>query len=296
VTSVLLPALAFWTAVVPMHGKLVVSGPLHRGGQCGYVTVDPASLRSSAVTRACASDRVHVVFDRRSQWAKAFVGRTLAFRYEDSSTGRPVSAASGDALWLYDVDTDRGPIIQRWSRRTGRLEQELRFPVRLFRPVLAANADGAWLMAAVNGGEPGPTQSLYRVTTRVTVVQRGPARAAMWMTTHGRTLWLETVTGTQSFRLWRYDGTHGRVLWTRHSPSLMNTVFGGGSAYGGGALWGIAAPYCAKTLRVLRIDGRTGAIQTVARTPLLDCDQYGAGAFYRGSFWFVDGNRLFRAP
>jgi hypothetical protein len=286
---VFLPAAAFWTAVAPVHGKLVVSGPLDRGPRCGYLTVDPVSLHSSFARRRCGANGFRVVFDRHSQWAKVFVGRRLAFRYEDGSTSRPLSATSGDSLWLYDVLTDRGPLLQRWSLRSGRLAQELRFPVQLFRPVLAANGAGAWLMAAPNGGVSGQaTAALYHVTTRVTVVQRGP-RAAMWMTGHGRTLWLETVTGLDRFALWRYDGTHGRVLRRFRRPLTYTTT------YGGGALWGVSTG-CGERLDALRLDGLTGASRVVARVPLLDCNQVGPGAWFRGAFWLVDGPKLYRVP
>lgn len=287
---VFLPAAVFWTAVAPVHGKIVVSGPLQVGPRCGYLTVDPVSRHSSFAKGTCVADRVHVVYDRHSQWTKAYVGARLAFRYRDSSTGRPVSARFGDTLWLYDVDTGRGPTLQRWSLRTGRRVRQLRFPVRLWRPVMVANATGAWLMPATNGGESDSpsTATLFHVTNRVTVVQRG-ARAALWMTGHGRTLWLETVTGYHTFKLWRYDGTRGRVLRTRKQSTLY------GTSYGGGALWGVAARYCGTHVRALRIDAQTGATRTVANLPLLDCNQVGPGAYYRGSFWFVDGNKLFQA-
>jgi hypothetical protein len=246
---------------------------------------------------ACSIYRFRTFWNGRQPWTDVLVGLRLAFRYQDASDTRPVSATSGDALWLYDVATKRGAIIQRWSLRTGKLLQEIQFPVRLFRPVLVANAAGAWLMAAVNGGVSGQTTAvLYRVTNHVSVVQRGPARAALWMATHGRTLWLETAIGTDTFELWRYDGRRGRRLWTHHVPSLMSSMFGGGATYGAGSLWGIAAPYCAKTVRVLRVDGVTGAMHTVARAPLLDCNQLGAGTYFRGSFWFVNGNELERVP
>lgn len=290
-----LPALVLWGAVTPLHGRLVVSGPLDRGPRCGYLTVTPGSRHSAFAKRACSTGPVRVPSNVRGPWTPVYVGRRLAFRYEDSSTSRPVSATNGDTLWLYDVLTRHGAVIQRWSLKTGKLEQELRFPVTLCRPVVAANASGAWLMAAVNGGVDGEaTAPLYHVTTRVAPVPGSAARAAMWMTTHGRTLWLETIDGKHTFKLRRYDGTRGRVLWTRTSSLLVNTVFGAGVSYGSGALWAIAAPYCAKTLRVVRIDGGTGATRTVARTPLLDCNQYGGGTYYRGSYWFINGNQLFR--
>jgi hypothetical protein len=285
---VFLPAAVFWGTVVPSHGKLVVSGPLDRGSRCGYLTVDTASRHSSFAKGACASGHLRVVV-KNSPWWPVYVGRRLAFRYRDSSTGRPVSAVHGDTLWVYDVDTQRGPILQRWSLRHDTLEQELRFPVQLWRPVIAANDTGAWLMAAPNGGESGSpsTVRLWHASDRVVAVQHG-ARAAMWMVGHGRTLWLETITGLHSFGLWRYDGTRGRLLSAPGPDHLW------GASYGSGALWGASAPYCGERVHALRIDGRTGVATTVANVPLLDCNQAGAGVYYRGWFWFVDGNELMR--
>jgi hypothetical protein len=292
VAWVFLPAAVFWTAVTPVHGKLVVSGPLSVGPRCGYLTVDPVSGRSSLARRACVRDGVRVGKEPpHSPWTPVYVGRRLAFRYQDSSTGRPVSARFGDTLWLYDVDTDRGPLLQRWSLGTGRLVREIHFPVQLWRPIMAANASGAWLMAATNGGEsdsPSTATLFHASASRITAVARGP-RAAMWMTAHGRTLWLETVTGLHTFRLWRYDGVRGRLLSAHAPPYLWSTT------YGDGALWGASARYCGKRVAALRIDARTGVSTTVANLPLLDCDFGGAGTYYRGSFWFIDGNKLFRA-
>lgn len=284
---VFLPAAVFWTAVTPVQGKLVVSGGLEVGSRCGYLTVDTVSRRSSFARRACDRNGVRVVV-RDAPWWPVYVGRRLAFRYQDSSTGRPVSARSGDTLWLYDVDTERGPILQRWSLRTGRLVRELRFPVKLWRPVIAANATGAWLMAATNGSESDSPSlaTLFHASDRITAVARGP-RAAMWMTVHGRALWLETVTGLSTFKLWRYDGVRGRLLSAHAPPALWS------AAYGNGALWGASARYCGKRLRVLRIDARTGVSTTIAQLPLLSCDVAGPGAYFRGAFWFVDGNKLF---
>jgi hypothetical protein len=287
---VFLPAAVFWSSVTPVHGKLVVSGPLDRGPKCGYLTVDPRSRHSSFTKGACLRNRVRVVVDPHSQWWRVYVGRRLAFRYEDGSDTRPLSATGGGSLWLYDVWTKQGPQLLRYSLETGRLQHRLRFPVRLFRPLIAANDAGVWLMAATNGGTSGEAQSLYHVapgSSRVQTVQRG-ARAAFWMTAHGRTLWLETVTGTHVFKLWRYDGTSGRLLSKRAPPYLF------GTSYGDGALWGASARYCGKRVRALRIDALTGATATVANVPLLDCNQAGAGVYFRGSFWFVDGNELMR--
>jgi hypothetical protein len=291
VNWVFLPALAFWVAVTPVHGKLVVSGPVDRGPRCAYLTVDPVSPHSSLRKGSCSIYHFRTFWNGRQPWTDVYVGSRLAFRYQDASDTRPVSATSGDTLWIYDVYTDRGPILQRWSLATGTLQQEVKFPIRLWRPVLTADTDGAWLMAAPNGGEEGTEAvALWHVSSRgVSMVRRGP-RAALWMAAHGRTLWLETVAGTHTFRLWRYDGTRGRLLWTRRQSYLMAPVVGGG------ALWSVSGRYCAQSLNVDRIDSTTGAISTVARLPQRDCNQLGAGAYFRGSFWFVNGNELERVP
>lgn len=288
---VFLPAAVFWVAVTPVHGKLVVSGPLDRGPNCGYLTVDPGARDSSLRKGPCTTYHFTTSWSGRSPWTKVLVGGRLAFRYRDASDTRPESATSGDALWIYDVATDRGPLLQRWSLATGTLQQEVRFPIRLWRPVLDANAVGAWLMAAPNGGEDGTDRvALWHATSRgVALVRRGP-RAALWMVGRGRRLWLETVSGFHTFRLWRYDGTRGRLLWTRRQSYLTSPAVGGGS------LWSVAGRYCAQSVNVDRIDPSTGAIATIATLPQLDCNQLGPGAYADGAFWFIDGPELYRVP
>jgi hypothetical protein len=288
---VFLPAAVFWVSVTPVHGKLVVSGPVDRGPKCAYLTVDPVSPHSSLRKGACTIYGFRTFWNGRQPWTDVYVGSRRAFRYQDASDTRPVSATSGDALWIYDVATERGPILQRWSLATGTLQQELKFPIRLWRPVIAANSAGAWMMAATNGGEDGTDKvALWHVSSRgVSIVRRGP-RAALWMVARGRTLWVATVAGTHTFELWRYDGTRGRLLWTRRQSYLMSPIFGGGS------LWSISGRYCATNVSVDRLDPSTGAIATVARLPQLDCNQLGPSAYLDGAFWFVNGNELERVP
>ncbi len=288
VAWVLLPAGAFWANVTGEHGKVVVWGYPQRGSRCFVLTVDPRSRRSALGRRSCAHTTSLLTPDVRFDTVR--VGGRLAFRYSDSSDAKVTWAYGGGSLWVYDVATSNGPMLFRYSLRTARLQQRVRFP-RLSKPILAANDAGAWLMANPSGGVSGErTASLYVVSPRATrplIVQHG-ARAALWMTGHGDALWLESVTGLHTFRLWRYDGTHGRLLWTRSQSTLY------GTSYGDGALWGVSAAYCGKRVRALRIDALSGATRVVANVPLLDCNQVGAGAYYRGSFWFVDGDELFR--
>lgn len=288
VVWVLLPAGALWGNVTGEHGKVVVWGYPQQGSRCFVLSVDPQSRRSALERRSCARITSLLTPDVRVDTVR--VGGRLAFRYSDSSDAKVTWAYGGGSLWVYDVATSNGPTLFRYSLRTARLQQRVPFP-RLYKPVLAANDAGAWLMADPSGGVSGErTASLYVVSPRAArprIVQRG-ARAALWMTGHGNALWLETVTGVHTFRLWRYDGTRGRLLWTKSRWTLY------GTSYGDGALWGVSASYCGERVRALRIDALSGATRVVANVPLVDCNQVGAGAYYRGSFWFVDGDRLYR--
>jgi hypothetical protein len=288
VAWVVLPAGAFWGNVTGDHGKVVVWGYPQRGDACFVLTVDPRSRHSALARRSCAHTTSLLAPDVRFDTVR--VGGRFAFRYSNSSDAKVTWAYGGGSLWVYDVATAHGPALFRYSLRSAQLQQRVTFP-RLFKPVLAANDTGAWLMANPSGGISGErAASLYYVSphaTRPRVVQHG-ARAALWMTTHANVLWLETVTGVHTFTLWRYDGTHGRVLWTKRRSTLY------GTSYGDGALWGVSAAYCGKRIRAVRIDARTGSTRVVANVPLLDCNQLGAGAYYRGWFWFVDGDELYR--
>jgi hypothetical protein len=288
VAWVLLPGGAFWSNVTGDHGKVVVWGYAQQGNGCLVLTVDPRSRRPTLGRPGCAHTTSLLTPEVGQSTVR--VGGRLAFRYSDSSDAKVAWAYGGGSLWVYDVATFDGPMLFRYSLRTARLQQRVRFP-RLYKPVLAANDAGAWLMANPSGGVSGRrTAALYFVAPRATrprILQRG-TRAALWMTGHGDALWLETVTGVHTFTLWRYDGTHGRVLWTKSGSTLY------GTSYGDGALWGVTAAYCGERVRALRIDARSGATRVVANVPLLDCNQVGAGAYYRGWFWFVDGDKLYR--
>jgi hypothetical protein len=296
VAAITLPAGGLWGNVATAGGKVLVWGWENPGSKCVFLHVDPQSLHSRETRGSCfRTGRLTPDLrpNPRSQWQQVFVGGRLAFAYNEASDTKVEWAYGGGSLWVYDVATTTGPQLLRYSLRTHRLQQRLRLPVQLFRPVLVADDDGAWLMAAPNGGVSGQaTSALYHVApgaARPDVVQRG-ARAAIWMTAVGHTLWLETVTRYSTFRLWRYDGTHGRLLWQLHRIVVADVT------YGDGALWGVT-PSCdpnVQHLQVVKLDPDTGARSVAAQIPELGCDGAGPGAFFRGAFWVVDGPRLYR--
>lgn len=222
-------------------------------------------------------------------------------RYRDGSDTRPLSAYGAGSLWLYDVYTGRGAEVLRFSAETGRLEQTVAMP-RLFRPVIAADEDGLYLMAAVNGGTgPGPA-ALYHVAlgaTSATVIHR-EGRAALWIAARGHTVWTEIISGTSNASLWRFDGPRGRAkrLWRKRIGSAPAVTYGGGSLWAVTPVW--ASRYSAECTRekVSRIDPRTGreqAITTVAASGYcsLLLDPQGL-TFSNGALFFLSGPRLYR--
>jgi hypothetical protein len=296
VASIALPTGGLWANVQPAGGKLLVWGWENPGRGCVFLRVDPRSLRSHEAHGDCSrTTRLtpEVGSNPRSQWQQVFVAGRLAFTYDEASDTKVEWTYGAGSLWVYDVATRSGPQLLRYSLRTGRLRQRLHFPAQLYRPVLAANDDGAWLMAATNGGESGKrTAALYHVVpgARTPAVLQQTARAAMWMVGTGHTLWLETVTGYSTFRLWRYDGTRGRVLWRLHRPVVDSAT------YGDGALWGVT-PACdpnIERLQVVELDPASGARSVVASIPELGCDAVAGSTLFHGAFWVVDGDRLYR--
>ena len=293
---------------------MLVSGST--GSACVWLTVGPASLKAKQLRGSCARPRrsaypaVPVVIpNRRSQWQSVRIARVgasvsygpTAMRFRDGSDTRPVWTYGSGSLWLYDVDTERGPELLRFSSRTGSLEQAVAMP-QLYRPVLAADEDGVYLMAAVNGGAgPGPA-ALYYVAPgarRPAIIHR-EGRAALWITAHAHTVWTEIISATSDAALWRFDGPtgHARRLWRRTVGAAPVATYGDGSLWAVTPIWaGRYSAQCTKA-NVSRLDttsGRETVIATVAASGYCSLlfDPQGL-TFSKGALYFLSGTRLYR--
>lgn len=314
VTFLVLPGGTF-DSVQPAGGRLLVSGS--SGTSCVWLAVDPASLRSSRSRGSCTrplqagEPAVPVVISNHtSQWQTvriARVGRSVSYgpvvmRYQDGSDTRPVWAYGAGSLWLYDVYTDRGSELLRFSSRTGRLEQTVAMP-KLFRPVIAANEDGLYLMAAVNGGVSGPgPAALYYVapSARSATIIHREGRAAFWIAAHAHAVWAEIISGKSSAALWRFDGrkAQARRLWRR---TIVTAPI---ATYGDGSLWAVtpnwAGRYSAQcknevVSRINPLNGRESEVATASASGFCSLlfDPQGL-TFFRGSVYFLSGTRLYR--
>lgn len=302
-------------SVQPAGGELLVSGST-TGNTCISVTVAPASFRQTGELRgSCARPRrsaypvVPVMIpDPRSQRQSvriAHVGTSTTYgpvvmRFEDGSDTRPVYAYGPGSLWLYDVDTERGSELLRFSSSTGRLLQTVVMP-RLFRPVIAADDVGLYLIAAVNGGVSGPAPAaLYYVApgARHAVVIHREGRAALWITAHGTTVWTEIVSGTGDASLWRFDGRRGRLLWRGRIGPAPVAIFGAGTLWAVTPVWAARYSGDCTRVKVSQIDAITGRQKTIATIPAsgycsLLLDPQGL-TYFKGAFYFLDGSRLYR--
>ena len=297
--SVALPSGAVWSNVTPVNGAVVAWGIANPGSGCLSLTVDPRSLKTRRARGSCATPEKDayglapvLTHDPNSFRSTVRVAGKVAFRYGDYSDTKPVWAYGGGSLWLYEVATTSGSQLLRYSLASGALEQRLKMP-KLFRPVMTADADGAWLIASPSGGVSGEkTAALYLVrpgATAPTIVHR-EGRAALWLVAHGHTVWVETITGVTTFSLWRFDGKRGKLLHRGNRVDVYAATYGAGGLWG----WGNTQP-CGGKVPVMRIDGKTGAARMVTRVPRLGgCAQPSGDVYVGGAFWFINGPRLFR--
>jgi hypothetical protein len=91
-------------------------------------------------------------------WVNAATGRRMVsapiFVYADVSDEQPLYVVSGGSLWVYDVETTRGPQLLRLSNTTHHVVQQVAMP-GFVRPTIAADDEGLWFGRGEDGGSGG---------------------------------------------------------------------------------------------------------------------------------------------
>ena len=297
IASLWLPAGGTFSSVQPAGNALLLSGHADTGPACIWATVDPVHLKLLRIHRGPCGDVARatgvvtpsVVFDSKSPWQEVVLpnGRVV-FRYEDASDTRPQWVYGPGSLWIYDVWTKAGAQLVRVSLASGEIVQRVRMP-KMFRPLMAADADGVWLAAATNGGlgngaEPQPLLEVAPGARSATVVHRG-GRAALWLAAHGHTVWMEQIAGTRTVSLWRFDRMTPRRL---AKPGYVAQE----AVWGGGSLWAMGSDDRCNRNYVIRIDPATGSARRVADVAAGSCDplafQPNAILWHDGAVFFLD--------
>ena len=301
VASLWLPAGGTFSSVQPAGGFLFLSGSAERGPACISTRVSVAAFTVSHTRIGRCSDPAHrvsyhVVFDPHSAWQAVVLSTgKVVFTYEDASDTRPASAYGGGLLWIYDVWTPRGAQLAQVSASTGRIVRVIAMPA-VFRPLMAADDDGVWLVPAANGGIAyGPAPVLHVPIDGSPSIVHLEGRAALWLTAHAHTVWTEIVTGASTRSLWRFDGPDAKATELVAAKGLNAWAV----VWGAGKLWTVVSDTGCRSDRVVAIDPRTGAPSTVARVTELDtCDSLAYNpqglAFDGGALYFLDEPKLYR--
>jgi len=176
------------------------------------------------------------------------------------------------SLWLYDVATTHGSELLRISDTTGRVLQRIAMP-SLSRPIIAADADGLWMVPGVTSGWTGhPALGLYHVG----VSARAPTLAftskanAEWMVASGHSVWIDFNHYPKQSTLWRFTGLDATPAFHTSAISLLNqTMANGSSAIAGNeadGLWTISpisSPPGGEAIRFQPDSGRWARIASV---------------------------------
>ena len=229
IAKVALPSTVQFGDIAVFGGRLLVTGQLNsttRG--CAASDVDPVSLRLSPLkTGSCDSpqlrgESVAPVFVTNATMygnvriATAIPGRPTAYHlgpevmpFEDISGGaRPMWTYGDGSLWIYDIGPHAGQgggaSVLRISAVTGSVQNRVPMP-DLYRPAMAADADGLWI-----GSSPGSGPSLlYHVpagTNRVEALPRGDG-SFLGMYATGKDLYfVSTSTSTDTETFWHLRG------------------------------------------------------------------------------------------
>jgi hypothetical protein len=304
VASLWLPAGGTFSSVQPAGSALFLNGFADRGPGCIWATADPQRMRmlrthrGSCASEARASGRLtpSIVYALRSPWQEVVLSNgSVVFRYQDFSDTKPVWTVGAGSLWIYDVNTDKGPEAVRVSLASGRIVQRTSMP-KLYRPALAANEDGLWLTATTSGGVGGGPQPLLHVAPgarHAVVVHRG-GRAALWILAHGHSVWMEQIAGTLHTSLWRFDGPSGSA----HLLLPKADFIAAAAVWGAGSIWAAGTGVRCADEHVFRIDPATGRTTRVASVPTGSCEPLGGDpqgiTFTGGAVYFLDPPWLHR--
>lgn len=191
----------------------------------------------------------------------------VVMRYSEASDSNAEWTYGDGYLWLYDPSATRGSELLQISTTTGAILDTIPLPT-ISRLLLAADADGLWLVPAVTSGWSGrPARALYHVTpgARSAQIAAPEATLARWIVANGHSVWVDVSHYPKASTLWRFDGPGARPVSHRSLGAALDYgEFGYGEpGYAGGAagVWAVV-PRSGQT--VIRIDPSRGAVTRIA--------------------------------
>jgi hypothetical protein len=229
---------------------------------------------------------------------------------EDASDTRPQWVYGSGWLWLYLAAPKGSPHAGealRVSEATGQLVQEARVSPALYRPVIAADANGLYLSPAVNGGlAPGPgteNAAIFEVGTGATtgnVFYRWPSPQfngfADWMSGYGDQLSADLcqhATSSLTCELANFNGTSNQPSLLVPEPDLDGWAVGNTTVGFFSSLMPANDQASSVLTTIVRIDPSTGTLHKVVSVPLpgywgfLEPDGTTSAALYDGNLYLL---------
>jgi hypothetical protein len=320
--GVTLPRSTWINQVVVIDGHLDLTGQMaSKGGNgpCGIASVNPTTLKIGHwSTGSCGDPRlegeqadVAVSYDQSDDNASLAITQVdpttnavttspAVMRFTHSSDTNPVTAYGPGTLWVYDAASSNGPEVIDYSTSSDRVVSIVPAPP-LYRPLLAADADGLWMGNSLSGSSsPDVLYHLAPGATQVTGAMGGDNLIAYWLDASGHSVWAGIGPTYQQQTIWRFNGPDATPAFHTpdHGYDPGNVI--GGETHG---LWatvplpsiGNGTAGSNRYDAVLRIDPNTGNESVIAKlSPLTNLEAENQvlgvrqdGALFHGSLYLL---------
>jgi hypothetical protein len=162
-------------------------GPLHTGS-CGDPLLNGRTVTVVNTPIADTNNETLSVNVANPATGQVSVGQPV-MTYGSYSDTRPVLSYGNQWLWVYDVETTKGPELLQVSAESGAVVDTITMP-ELYRPFLAADDGGVWVANSENESPVAPALSYVAVGSSVPrVVESGPLPIC-WLTAAGASAWV----------------------------------------------------------------------------------------------------------
>ena len=211
--GVALPPSGLFTQISATSNGLLLSGESPATAQsqeptCVAATVDPGSLTvgplesgrcsdpllygqtvEAVSTNVPQSNNATISIDVANPETAAVTDGPVVMTYGSYSDTRPVIVYGTRWLWVYDVETTRGPELLQVSAQSGEVVDTIAMPA-LYRPLLAADDGGVWVANSENELPAAPALSYVAAgASAPDVVVSGPLPIC-WLSAAGSSAWL----------------------------------------------------------------------------------------------------------
>lgn len=321
VPGVVLPSSALFTQISVTAGGLLLTGetpataesPASAGAMCVAAPLDPQTLAVGKLTEGSCGDpllfgrdveavntpvpesnNATVSIDTANPATGQVTDGPVVMTYGSYSDTRPVMAYGSRWIWIYDVETTRGPELLQVSTQSGAVVDTIPMPA-FYRPLLAADGGGVWVANSL-GGSPATALSYVAAgSSAPSVVIAGTDLPICSLEASGTSAWIFAPAsggaGCTEQVVERFTDHSPEPLYTAAGPLLPLTVIGDEAD----GLWTMdyASP---GQEQIIHIDPDTGSETVVANVPAAPIPSYesdgglvpGQAVYFGGSLYLLE--------